>query len=664
MPPPAPESCFGRDEIIEKVIRLAEDLKSIALIGAGGIGKTSIALSVLHHPRIEARFGHERRFIRCDEFPASRVHFLSRLSTVVGAAVDNPDSLTPLRPSLSSKEMLIIVDNAESVVDPQGTDAWEIYTIIHQLCQIKTICLLITSRIRTVPPHCARPEIPTLSIEAARDIFYDIYGDHDGRSDVIDDLLQRLDFHALSITLLATAASHNDWDYNRLAEEWKTRRAQVLRTDYDESLASSIELSLNSPTFQRLGPLARDLLGVVAFFPHGVDGGNLDWFFPTIPERKEIFDKFCVLSLTYRNNGFVTMLAPIRDYLRPQDPQSSPLLCATKDHYFTRLLGYLRTNERRFGEARWIRSEDVNVEHLLDVFTSVDTGKDNVWDACRYFLDHLYWHKPRATMLAQRIEDLSDRNRCKSRCLLVLSELFGEVGNEAERKRLLTCTLKLEMQRGNGFGTALTLQRLSDASRWLGHYEEGIQQAKEAVEIFKRLGETIRQAESLMTLAWLLLEDNQFDSAEATISEAINLLPEKGQERLACQCHRALGEIYRRKGEKEWAIYHFETALGIASRFDWHNELFWIHFSLSTLFLSQGEFDEADTHVGKAKPHTADNAYQLGRVMERQARVWDKQGKLRDAILEAERALEIYEKLGAAGEAQRCRDLLQGLNEQ
>ena len=697
MPPPAPGSCFGRDELIKEVIGLAEDLKPIALTGTGGIGKTSIALSVLHHPRIETRFGHERRFIRCDEFPASRTHFLSRLSEVIGATVQNPDSLVPLRPFLFSKEMFIIVDNTESILDPQGANAREIYTIIHQLCQIKTICLLITSRIRTVPPRCARPEIPTLSMEAARDIFYDIYGDRGGRSDIIDNLLQRLDFHALSITLLATAASHNDWSHNRLAGEWNAHRAQVLRTDYDESLASSIELSLNSPTFQRLGPLGRDLLGVIAFFPHGMDEGNLNWLFPTIPDVKSVFDKFCVLSLTYRNNDFVTMLAPIRDYLCPQDPKSSPLLCATKDLYFTRLSGYLRTNERRLGEARWIRLEDVNVEHLLDVFTSIDMDEDNAWDACCYFLDHLGWHKPRETVLARKIEGLPDDHRFKPQCLFDLSDLFGAVGNQAERKRLLTCTLKLGRQRGcdswaaemlrrlpdasrrrfhcgegiqkakeaaQNFGTGEILRRLSDASRWLGHYEEGIQQAKEAVEIYKRLGDTVQQAGSLKSLAWLLLDDNQLDSAEATISEAIDLIPEEGEENLACRCHRVLGDIYRHKGEREKAIHHFETALGIASPFNWQGELFWNHFLLSFLFLDQDKLDEASAHLEKAKSHAADNTYLLGRATERQAWVWDQQGRLKDARSEAKHALEIYEKLGAGVDAQRCRLFLQELDDQ
>jgi len=59
-PPPPPRAFFGRDELIEKVVGLAEHLTPIALIGAGGIGKMVSVLTVPHHDRIKQRFGEDR----------------------------------------------------------------------------------------------------------------------------------------------------------------------------------------------------------------------------------------------------------------------------------------------------------------------------------------------------------------------------------------------------------------------------------------------------------------------------------------------------------------------------------------------------------------------------------------------------------------------------
>ena len=642
--------------MLEEIVHLAENLTPLALIGVGGIGKTSIALTVLHDNRIKQRFGDERRFIRCDQFPTSLTHFLRRLSKVIGSPIENPMDLTSLRPSLSSKGMFIVLDNAESILDPQGTDAREIYDVVEELSQFSNICVCITSRITTIPPDFVTFDIPTLSPEAARDTFYRIYKNGE-RSNIINNILERLDFHSLSVTLLATIAHHNKWDADRLSNEWETRRTGALHTYHNKSLAATIELSLTSPTFQELGPDARELLGVIAFFPQGVDENNLEWLFPTVSDGTSILDRFCVLSLAYRINGFVIMLAPLRDHLCPKDPRSSPLLCAARDRYFGRLSVGIYPGKPGYREAQWIKAEDVNIEHLLDVFTSVDADSNGVWDVCSYFMEHLRYHKPRLVLLGPKIEALPDDHPSKPRCMFELSWLFYSVGNNTDRKRLLTHALNLWRMWGDDFGIVQTLQILSDANRLLGLKSEGIQQANEALEICERLDYTLGRALSLCYLAWLLYEDQQLDAAEEAALRSVDLRGEIDPS-LVCRCHRLIGEVSSSKGEIEKAVDHFEVALEIASSFGSHVQQFWVHYSLAELFSSQGRYDDSHAHVERAKSHAVNDSYLMGCAMELQAGFWYDQGRLGEAKLEALRAADAFEKVGATTNLKTCRELL------
>ena len=646
---------------MERIIRFAERRTPMALIGAGGIGKTSIILSVLHDGRVKEWFGECRWFIRCDQFSASHIPFLRRLSKVIGAGVENPEDLTPLRQYLSSRKMFIVLDNAESILDPQGANTQEIYGIVDELSRFSNICLCVTSRISTIPPTCETLEVPTLSRGAAQNTFYRIYK-HSERSEPVNDILEQLDFHPLSITLLATVARYSKWDSNRLTREWERKRTGVLHAQHSGSLAATIGLSLSSPMFQELGPDARGLLEVVAFFPQGVAEENTDWSFPTISDAPNMFDTFCILSLTYRSDGFITMLAPLRDHLRPKDPMVPPLLSLLKERYFTRLSVMINPGLPSFGESRWITSEDVNVEHLLDTFTSADPNSKGIWDNCADFFNHLRWHKPRLTVLGPKVEALSDNHPSKALCLERLSRLFNRVGNHIEPQRILTHALKLRREKGDDYWVANTLLDLSDTNRMLDLEKEAIEQAKEASGIFERLGNTAKQAECFIHLARVLYSDEQLDAAEKAALRGIELLPENGEQHKTCQGHGLLGDIYTSKDETEKAAHHLEIALGIATTLDSPNDLFWIHYSLAEMFFGQSAFDDAHDHIEHAKSH-ANNTYDLGRAMELQADFWLEQGifdqdMLENARLEASYAADAYMKVGATEDAERCREIL------
>ena len=82
------------------------------------------------------------------------------------------------------------------------------------------------------------------------------------------------------------------------------------------------------------------------------------------------------------------------------------------------------------------------------------------------------------------------------------------------------------------------------------------------------------------------------------------------------------------------------------------------------LFLGEDRFDDAHTRIEHAMSHTVNQAYHLGYAVEAQAGIWYKQQRLEEVRSGVLRAADILEKLGAAGDLERCRRHLQWIDEE
>ena len=237
--------------------------------------------------------------------------FLGRLSDAIGVhhPMDTAQLLSHLNPF---PPRILVLDGVDSILDPLAPGAAEIATAIEEIGRCENICLIATSRMDIKIPDFRHIEVPTLPADDARNTFYSRC--YLGRSAAVGKLLADLDFHPLSIELLANAVCENDWDELALLEAWNDSGTSVLKASGRQSLEDNIRSTLLTPTIRALGTTARQTLEAIAGPPSGVQESSLEVRFPEIARVGKVANVLCKFSLLYRQDGFVKMLSPFRFY--------------------------------------------------------------------------------------------------------------------------------------------------------------------------------------------------------------------------------------------------------------------------------------------------------------------------------------------------------------
>ncbi|KAJ7112804.1 P-loop containing nucleoside triphosphate hydrolase protein, partial [Mycena crocata] len=119
--PPKPKIFHGRDTELSDILNLfIGNTPRVAILGPGGIGKTSLARAVLHHPQIKAKFDPNHYFVACD--PASTtMELVSLIGSHLGLKAGKNMSHSVIHFFSTSPSCLLILDNLETVWEPSTT---------------------------------------------------------------------------------------------------------------------------------------------------------------------------------------------------------------------------------------------------------------------------------------------------------------------------------------------------------------------------------------------------------------------------------------------------------------------------------------------------------------------------------------------------------------
>ncbi|KAJ6454329.1 hypothetical protein C8R45DRAFT_1189462 [Mycena sanguinolenta] len=306
----------------------------IAILGGAGMGKTSLAKAVLHHPDIAAKF--EQRFFVTAESANTTRELAALIALHLGLQAGR-DLTKPVVQYFSQRpSCLLVLDNLETPWEPLEFRQ-KLEEFLALLSDVPELALIITMRGAERPDKVrwTRPFLPVLeplSDDAARRTFTDITdGDHDDLQ--VDQLLQLTDNMPLAVELIAALVEHEGC--SNVLERWRTEKTTTLSDGYDRrsSLDASIAVSLSSPRM-KASPEAKDLLSLLSILPDGLSNSELVQI--GLPIKDPLRCKAVLLrtSLAYKDSNLrLKSLVPIREHMGQFYPPAISLVRPLRKHY-------------------------------------------------------------------------------------------------------------------------------------------------------------------------------------------------------------------------------------------------------------------------------------------------------------------------------------------
>ncbi|KAJ7119136.1 hypothetical protein C8R44DRAFT_923114 [Mycena epipterygia] len=369
-------------ELQEVVSTLLLESARVVILGAGGMGKTALATTALHHPSIISKYSQNRHFISC-ESATTAIQLINAVGTHLELQVKQSTQLASLIIGHFKKcdAALLCLDNLETTWErPEAKNAVEEFLSL--LSDVPCLALLITMRGTERPAKVkwTRPFLPPLtplSPLASRQIFTDIADDTTAVEEPgFQELLEYTGNLPLAINLIASVASFEG--YTNTLARLKAESTALISEGCDKrsNLEKSIMVSLTSPRMMS-APNAKQLLSLLSVLPDGLSeftlmSGNIN--IPSILNSRSVLIRN---SLAYIDSeGRLRALAPIREVIQTSSPPGTSLTEPLRKYWLDFLILWQSQQWMSPGEMiPELTSNIGNIESLVTHGLGNDWGK-------------------------------------------------------------------------------------------------------------------------------------------------------------------------------------------------------------------------------------------------------------------------------------------------
>ncbi|KAJ7758075.1 P-loop containing nucleoside triphosphate hydrolase protein, partial [Mycena olivaceomarginata] len=357
--PSEPKIFHGRESEISDILHLFNTgIPRIAILGAGGMGKTSLARVLLHHPDIIARYAQNRFFVACNS-AMTTLELVNLIGAHLGLKPSKDLTQAVLQHFSSNPPSLLILDELETLWEPASSRG--------DIEELLSLLTSITMRGAERPAKVlwTRPFLRTLQPldqQAACLTFVDI-ADSGHSQEEIDQILSLTDNLPLAISLLAHLADTEGC--SNVLSRWETEKTSLISEGFDKrsNLDLSISLSLSSPRSQ-LFPHSQELLSLLSMLPDGL--ADLDLVQSKLPIDNVLKCKAALKStaLAYSDeHERLKVLMPIREYLQQHQPPG--------DHLVQKVFKYFEEMLKFYKEYVGTQSNSKTVPQIKSHFTNI-----------------------------------------------------------------------------------------------------------------------------------------------------------------------------------------------------------------------------------------------------------------------------------------------------